>query len=52
MLLKNLYGDSMPSVNKQIDKQIGTGIALAISTNDPDLQYFSFLEIFLMMIKK
>jgi hypothetical protein len=41
--LKNLYGDSMPSVNKQIDKQIGTGIALAISTNDPDLQYFSIL---------
>jgi uncharacterized protein YkvS len=41
--IKNLYGDKMPLINQQIDKQIGRGISLAISTNDPIIQKYSAL---------
>ena len=39
--LKSFYGDSMPYINKQIYKQIGMGVSLAISTNDQELQEFA-----------
>ena len=41
--LKNLYGDKMPLINKQIDKQIDTGISMAISTNSKALRSLSVL---------
>jgi hypothetical protein len=41
--LKNLYGDKMPLINKQIDKQIDTGISMAISTNSKTLRSLSVL---------
>ena len=39
--LKSFYGDSMPSINKQINKQIGRGVSLAIETTDKELQAFA-----------
>ena len=41
--LKRLYGDKMPIVNKQLDKQADPGIAMAISTNSKTLQSLSVL---------
>ncbi len=41
--LKSFYGNSMPYINKQIYKQIGPDVSLAISVNDPELQSLSIL---------
>ena len=41
--LKRLYGDKMPIVNKQLDKQADPGIAMAISTNSKTLKSLSVL---------
>jgi disulfide oxidoreductase YuzD len=41
--LKAFYGDAMPYIVKQIDQKIGPNVALALSTNDIDLQNLSLL---------
>ncbi len=41
--LKSFYANSMPYINKQIYKQIGPDVSLAISVNDPELQSLSIL---------
>lgn len=41
--LKNLYGDKMPLINKQLRNQVDAGTAMAISTNNLELQSLAVL---------
>jgi hypothetical protein len=40
---KSLYGDKMPLINKQINKQVDPGVSLAISTNSKPLRSLAIL---------